>query len=66
MGMRKSENFTKEQWVEVFKEAGFSDDDMHRWHIAFEKLYPAVHQEFLEHIKVPENEIEKIREWSKS
>jgi len=49
----------------VFREAGFSDEDMHNWHKAFEKLYPEKHQAFLEHIKVDKQEIEKIREWSK-
>ncbi|WP_092157711.1 hypothetical protein [Maridesulfovibrio ferrireducens] len=66
MSINKSENFTKEQWTGIFREAGFGDEDMHRWHIAFEKLHPVVHQQFLEHLHVPENEIKQIREWSKS
>ena len=55
----------KEKWTEIFREAGFSDEDMHNWHKAFEKLYPEKHQAFLEHIQVGQEEIKKIREWSK-
>ena len=55
----------KAKWTEIFRETGFNDNDMHKWHKAFEKLYPEMHQAFLEHIKVDQEEIVKIREWSK-
>ncbi len=55
----------KEKWTEIFREAGFNDEDMHNWHKAFEKLYPEKHQAFLEHIQVDKQEIKKIREWSR-
>jgi hypothetical protein len=47
------------------KAAGFSDDEMHRWHAEFEKTAPAEHQEFLEFLHIPAGELNKIREWSR-
>lgn len=54
----------KEKWTEIFREAGFNDENMYDWHKAFEELYPEMHQAFLEHINVDQEEILKIREWS--
>jgi hypothetical protein len=41
--------------------AGFTDEDMHRWHAAFEKAAPEEHQEFLEFLHIPPEEIRSIR-----
>jgi DNA-binding transcriptional MerR regulator len=56
---------TKQKWVEVMRAAGFTDDDMHRWHAQFEKSAPGEHQEFLEFLHVPSEEVRTIREWSR-
>jgi hypothetical protein len=56
---------TKERWVAIMKSAGFSDDDMHRWHAEFEKSAPEEHQEFLEFLHIPAAELNQIREWSR-
>ena len=53
------------KWVAVMRSAGFTDDDMHRWHTEFEKSAPAEHQEFLEFLHIPTAEIAKIRDWSR-
>jgi MerR family transcriptional regulator, thiopeptide resistance regulator len=55
---------TKEKWVAIMRGAGFSDTDMHRWHAEFEKSAPSEHQEFLEYLNIPADEIRSIREWS--
>jgi hypothetical protein len=47
------------------KKAGFSEDDMHRWHAQFEESAPAEHQEFLEFLHIPPDEIRSIRTWSR-
>jgi DNA-binding transcriptional MerR regulator len=60
------EMMTKEKWVAVMQAAGFSDDDMHRWHAEFERAAPAEHEEFLQFIHVPADEIGRIREWSRT
>jgi DNA-binding transcriptional MerR regulator len=64
-GFRRIEMVTKEKWVEIMKKAGFSQDDMRRWHSEFEKSAPAEHQEFLEFLHIPKQEIETIRKWSR-
>ena len=45
--------------------AGFTEDDMHRWHREFEKSAPNDHEEFLHFLHIPEKEIVSIREWSR-
>jgi DNA-binding transcriptional MerR regulator len=52
---------TKEKWVAVMKAAGFSEDDMRRWHAEFEKAAPDEHQEFLEFLHIPQEELTRIR-----
>jgi DNA-binding transcriptional MerR regulator len=63
--LRRSEMVTKEKWVSVMRAAGFTEDDMHRWHAEFEKSAPAEHQEFLEFLHIPADEIASIRQWSR-
>ena len=56
---------TKDKWVAIMKAAGFSEDDMHRWHREFEKSAPDDHQEFLNYLHIPAEEIGSIRDWSR-
>jgi DNA-binding transcriptional MerR regulator len=56
---------TKDKWVSIMKAAGFKEADMHRWHVEFEKSAPAEHQEFLEYLHIPADEIRSIRDWSR-
>lgn len=56
---------SKEKFVSIMKAAGFSEQDMQRWHAEFERLAPAEHQEFLEFLGIGKEEIERIREWSR-
>ena len=55
---------TKQKWVEIMRAAGFSEEQMHRWHREFEKAAPAEHQEFLEFLHIQPGEVKQIREWS--
>jgi len=61
---KRDRDMTKEKWVAVMKAAGFTEDDMHRWHREFEKSAPKDHEEFLQYLHIPEKEIASIREWS--
>jgi DNA-binding transcriptional MerR regulator len=63
--LRRFPMVTKEKWVEVMRAAGFTDDDMHRWHAQFEKSAPQEHQEFLEFLHIPTQEVQSIRDWSR-
>jgi DNA-binding transcriptional MerR regulator len=56
---------TKEKWVSIMKAAGFAKADMERWHTEFEKMAPEEHQEFLEFLHIPAEEIRQIRDWSR-
>jgi len=55
---------TKEKWTAIMSAAGFSLEDMRRWHAEFEKSAPQDHQEFLEFLHIPPDEIKTIRDWS--
>ena len=63
--LRRHDMITKEKWVGIMKKAGFSEDDMHRWHREFEASAPAEHQEFLEFLHIQPEEIRSIRSWSR-
>ncbi len=63
--LRRKRNMTKDKWVSIMKAAGFSEDDMHRWHREFERAAPNDHNEFLEFLHIPEAEITTIRSWSR-
>jgi DNA-binding transcriptional MerR regulator len=56
---------TKKRWVEIMQAAGLKEQDMHNWHIQFEKMEPEAHQEFLESLGIKPDEIVSIREWSR-
>jgi DNA-binding transcriptional MerR regulator len=62
---RSIEMITKEKWVAIMRAAGFSEQDMRRWHQEFEKAAPSEHQEFLEFLRIPAEEIVKIRQFSR-
>ncbi len=64
--VRRLPMVTKEKWVEIMRGAGFSDTDMERWHTEFEKSAPREHQEFLEFLHIPPDEVQSIREWSRT
>ena len=62
--LRRDRMVTKQKWVEIMRAAGFSEEQMNRWHREFEKSAPAEHQEFLEFLHIPAEEVKHIREWS--
>jgi DNA-binding transcriptional MerR regulator len=62
----RTEMNTKEKWVSIMKAAGFDEADMRRWHVEFERSAPDEHQEFLEFLHIPKEEIASIREWSRN
>lgn len=63
--LRRFPMVSKEKWVEVMRGAGFTDEDMHRWHAQFEKSAPEEHQEFLEFLHIAPDEVRSIRDWSR-
>jgi DNA-binding transcriptional MerR regulator len=63
--LKRTEMITKEKWVSIMKNCGFTEDDMHRWHAEFEKSAPEEHQEFLQFLHIPDDDIRQIRTWSR-
>ena len=61
----KAKMITKEKWVSIMKSCGFTSEQMDRWHTEFERSAPAEHQEFLEFLHIPGEEIKSIREYSR-
>ncbi len=54
----------KRTWVELLAASGMSEEDMDRWHVAFETSAPEKHQRFLELLGLPPDEVAAIRAWS--
>jgi DNA-binding transcriptional MerR regulator len=59
--IRRLPMVTKDKWKEIMQSAGFTEDDMQRWHAEFERAAPNEHQEFLEFLHIPKDQIERIR-----
>ncbi len=64
-GLRRNQMITKDKWVTIMRGCGFTEDQMHAWHVEFERSAPAEHQEFLEFLHIPADEIRRIREFAK-
>ena len=56
---------TKEKFTAILRAAGFTEEDMRRLHTEFESSAPNEHQEFLEFLHIPQEEIRSIRAWSR-
>jgi transcriptional regulator with XRE-family HTH domain len=61
----RNQMVTKEKWVAIMKGCGFTEAQMHAWHVEFERAAPDEHQEFLEFLHIPTGEIQRIREFSR-
>lgn len=64
-GLGRNQVITKEKWVAIMKGSGFSQEQMHAWHAEFERSAPDEHQEFLEFLRIPSDEIRRIRDASR-
>lgn len=62
---RRSRVVTKDKLVSIMRAAGLTETDMHRFHVEFEKSAPQEHQEFLEFLHIPADEVNSIREASR-
>lgn len=56
---------SKDKWVSIMKGSGFTEDQMNAWHVQFERSAPDEHQEFLQFLRIPADEIRTIRESSR-
>lgn len=59
--MRRTRVMTKERWVALLAATGMDETDRRRWHVEFEFMAPEAHQDFLESLGIPAEEIVGIR-----
>ena len=57
----KSTFVNKENWIKLFSDSGLDEAAMQQWHRLFEEQNPEGHQEFLEWLNIPSQEITQIR-----
>jgi len=62
---KRTDMVTKDKLVSIMRASGLTEADMNRFHTEFEKSAPAEHQEFLEFLRIPADEIRTIREQSR-
>lgn len=62
----RTEVITKDKLVSIMRASGLTEDDMRRFHAEFERNAPQEHQEFLEFLHIPAEEIRAIREHSRA
>lgn len=65
IGTPDSAQMTKEKWTAMLVAAGLDEDGMHRWHSEFEKSSGEAHRLFLQSLGIGEEEITRIRAWSR-
>lgn len=63
---RNTRIITKATWVSLLEAAGLDEEGMASWHSEFERTSPEGHQDFLESLGLDNEEIDSIRDWSRS
>ncbi|MBF0370891.1 MAG: MerR family transcriptional regulator [Magnetococcales bacterium] len=63
---KRSRIITKSGWVALLAGVGLDEAGMRKWHALFEKSAPEAHQDFLESLGIPAEEVSTIREWSQA
>lgn len=58
---RRYRGLDRAGWAALLQAVGLDEAAMLRWHAAFEEAAPDAHQEFLESIRVPATDIQRIR-----
>ncbi len=53
---------TVEEWIDLFREVGLTDEDMKKWHQVFEARNPEGHLSFLQWLGLSEERIKKVRD----
>jgi hypothetical protein len=56
---------SRDEWVDMFRKIGLTDEDMIKWHRVFEKRHPEGHESFLAWLGISSDERADIRTRSK-
>ena len=51
----------KKLWVEMLRAAGMDENAMKRWHTEFERRAPEGHNDFLQSLGIPTDEVARVR-----
>lgn len=62
--IKKPERMTKEKWSSILEASGFSNAEMRKWHITFERQAPEQHTAFLKYLQITDKEIAIIKSWA--
>lgn len=54
-------NVSKDEWVDMFRAIGLTDEQMTQWHRLFEKRHPEAHADFMTWLGIASDEIDRIR-----
>lgn len=60
----QARGMSRELWVSLLRSSGFSDEDMKKWHIRFERMAPLKHETFLKHLRISAAGRKEIRSWA--
>lgn len=63
---RRYRGLDREGWTALLRAVGLDEAAMLRWHRAFERAAPEAHQDFLESIRIPAADIQRIRRASRA
>ncbi len=58
---RRYRGLDRQGWTALLRAVGLDEAAMFRWHRAFERAAPEGHQDFLESIRIPREDIRRIR-----
>ena len=62
---RRYRGLDRHGWTALLRAVGLDEPAMQRWHQAFEQAAPEAHQDFLESIRIPPADIQRIRRASR-
>jgi hypothetical protein len=54
-------NVSKTEWIDMYEELGWDEQQRAQWHKLFEARHPDGHQSFLQWLGIPTKEIDEIR-----
>ncbi len=66
LGGQRPSIISRDMWITLLQQCGFSDEDMIQWHREFERTSPDAHETFLHWLGIPPDEISAIRRFSAS
>ncbi len=54
------------RWVALLTSVGLTETERHHWHAEFERMAPDAHRDFLESLRLPRDQIARVRELART